>query len=568
MLRKFAGIRFKLSASQTNFYRRLSALPNQTSLDDISNESHASYSFQSHFHAKNLLPQDLHLTPEGCYVEVSEKDIKEYLPEGLAGDLDEEFEFSGNKLWMMRDVGKVLMRLVDEFPTNNKANSLPPKTTNKSTKSFRLPIDVDGLTTRPEWSTAVTKIEYYGNDMNSARITKQFGHVIDEALKSLDENATNVDKQIATMNAIGRPTKILLQGPRGVGKSACLNQMVIHARRNGWLCLFVPKAWDHVHGGSFIEPCRTSAGEGLFDNVFVTVSMLRSFWKAHRKILSQQPIQNKSVLDKFNPYLNSFREAWARVRAMGSRQSQTFIQTRAIVEDEDNFPDEDEIDADVLEGFDFDTFQPKTLEDLIILGVAFRDLAGLLTIDLIEELKLIENIPVLIVIDQYNTWVGASGYQFENKPVMASQLCVPKALSSISKYKNQTDSWNLKNGLVVCAVSCKHPEGRKDNLLNKSHSIPITIHVPVYSKIEFLAAVKYYMHQNRMEDIFTTQELLAFRSHCASSPRLVKDELIPFLLPLAFEKYPGDFLLQPRMKGELAALEANNANKGNDDSDE
>jgi hypothetical protein len=29
---------------------------------------------------------------------------------------------------------------------------------------------------------------------------------------------------------------------------------VLHARKNGWLCLFIPRGWDQVQLGSYIQP--------------------------------------------------------------------------------------------------------------------------------------------------------------------------------------------------------------------------------------------------------------------------------------------------------------------------
>lgn len=29
---------------------------------------------------------------------------------------------------------------------------------------------------------------------------------------------------------------------------------MLHARKNGWLCLFIPRGWDQVQLGSYIQP--------------------------------------------------------------------------------------------------------------------------------------------------------------------------------------------------------------------------------------------------------------------------------------------------------------------------
>lgn len=46
---------------------------------------------------------------------------------------------------------------------------------------------------------------------------------------------------------------------------------------------------------------------------------------------------------------------------------------RAIIQDEDNMPNQDTLDAIILKGFDFFNMSFETLNDLILFAVAFRD---------------------------------------------------------------------------------------------------------------------------------------------------------------------------------------------------
>lgn len=50
-------------------------------------------------------------------------------------------------------------------------------------------------------------------------------------------------------------------------------------------------------------------------------------------------------------------------------------------------------------------------------GVAFHDLAGSVFIDLVSELKEVESIPIMIAIDNYNTWEVPSVYSYELKSI-------------------------------------------------------------------------------------------------------------------------------------------------------
>ncbi len=214
--------------------------------------------------------------------------------------------------------------------------------------------------------------------------------------------------------------------------------MVLHARQTGWLCLFIPKGWDQAMRGSFVEPIEplTSTGTQLYDNQEMSVDALRGFWRAHKTQLKTLPVTNARVFDKYLPGLAVFDEAWGRVTSMAGREKMGFAELRAIVEQESALDEsQDEMDADVLQGFDFikkyeeyKSGAPQTLEDLIRFGVAFHQFSGQVFMDLVEEIKGVEAFPVLIAVDQVNAWEGPSAFQIEKQRIHGRQLCVPHAL--------------------------------------------------------------------------------------------------------------------------------------------
>ena len=186
------------------------------------------------------------------------------------------------------------------------------------------------------------------------------------------------------------PTKIILAGERGTGKSTVLSQIVYLARSRGWLCFFIPKGWDHVQSGSYVEPVTTNSGEIKFDNVFLSVDALRGFWHAHNSILKKIPIANKAALSKYTGDIARFKDAWNQTKTIAGRENISFVSTRQIIEDSDAVDSEDEKDEKILGDFDFANMKLETLNDLVTFGIAFRDLAGLVVIDVIEELKNLE----------------------------------------------------------------------------------------------------------------------------------------------------------------------------------
>lgn len=277
--------------------------------------------------------------------------------------------------------------------------------------------------------------------------------------------------------------------------------------------------------------------ESLYDNPDMSTATLRSFWKAHVDILATLPLQNASVLEKYASGLAQFRDEWQRARMLPGRENMSFRKLREIIEAEEEFDEEeDALDHEILQGFDFVNFEVKTLKDLVQLGIAFHKFSGLAFMDLVAELREVESVPVLVVVDQYNVWEARSAFFFREKPVFGKQLCVPNALQFISKNKVETTSWTLKNGFCVAATSFRHSEGRGVNYENSKSSIPLTITVPQYTATEYLSAVRRYLKAAGLEDDITVNELLAFRMHTASNPRLVRHQTIPYLFPLAAEK--------------------------------
>jgi hypothetical protein len=83
--------------------------------------------------------------------------------------------------------------------------------------------------------------------------------------------------------------------------------------------------------------------------------------------------------------------------------------------------------------------------------VALRELSGSLFIDLVAELRALDDpsMPVLFAVDQYNTWEVPSAYSYNNQQLLGKQLCVPHALNFLSAKKAETAAWTMKNGVCI-----------------------------------------------------------------------------------------------------------------------
>lgn len=86
-----------------------------------------------------------------------------------------------------------------------------------------------------------------------------------------------------------------------------------------------------------------------------------------------------------------------------------------------------------------------------LLGVALRELSGSLFIDLVNELKVLNNpnMPVLIAVDEYNTWELPSAFAYNNQAIHAKQLCVPHILNFLTPRQADSENWSLANGMCI-----------------------------------------------------------------------------------------------------------------------
>ena len=103
----------------------------------------------------------------------------------------------------------------------------------------------------------------------------------------------------------------------------------------------------------------------------------------------------------------------------------------------------------------------------------------------------------------------------------------------------------MKNGICICATSARYSEGRNVTYDEYKHSIPFKVTVPSYSQIEFFSSVIHYMNSFKIQEDLSMQEVLGFRIHSASNPKLMRKEAIPYFLPLAMDKGESDFMLSP-----------------------
>lgn len=191
-------------SSHANAMRQFSDLNNiRANIDThgvFSTEFQTTGQFQNLFNSSSS--SNIQEVREGGYIE--DKQIDTLLPEGVAGDMSNEFLTSGKTSWMVRDGGKLLCRLIDEYSAAG----------NKGAKRQKQPqnlvplLDIAGLTDRKEWSTAQLSVKHFGKELYEPSPVVQNGFEVTQGQGSRVEKCM---EQISKIDG-GVPAQIMLLG--------------------------------------------------------------------------------------------------------------------------------------------------------------------------------------------------------------------------------------------------------------------------------------------------------------------------------------------------------------------
>ncbi|KAE8039371.1 hypothetical protein FH972_011791 [Carpinus fangiana] len=228
---------------------------------------------------------------------------------------------------------------------------------------------------------------------------------------------------------------------KGVGKSIALAMLVHCARDEGWLVFYVPRGREWTHGGFFYKNPDT----GLWDT---PLQATNDFLKWNESHLKQLPCQIS------DPIPLSEGAGVGRLK-----------------------------DADSMampEG--------STLYDLVNTGIKYSQAAVAVVVRLRRELSLVKRIPVLIAIDQYNSWFTFSEYEEavtlrSRRPVHARELAMVNAFRSM-----------MHDDMMVGAFSHSTAVGK---LRQDLPDVPenARLYVPRYTLDEAATVCHYYLRQ-------------------------------------------------------------------------
>lgn len=273
----------------------------------------------------------------------------------------------------------------------------------------------------------------------------------------LRDNFRQIADPSVVINATApKPRKqIVLDGPVSCGKSITLAMLVYWARKEGWLVLYVPKGRDWTHGGLFYRNLRT----GLWDT----------------------PIQAANILRDFLKYNKSYLQGLAC----------NIHEPIPLGEGAGVGPPKGSNEMLISEGM--------TLCQLVEAGINNTYATVGVVVRLREELSKVTSIPVLIAIDQYNSWFTFADYE---EPVTV-RSCMPvhaRELSTVNAFRSM-----MHEDMMVGAFSHSTAVGK---LRVELPDVPIDarLNLPRYNLDEAATVCHYYLRQRLVKrDAFSEE---------------------------------------------------------------
>lgn len=235
-----------------------------------------------------------------------------------------------------------------------------------------------------------------------------------------------------------KPKKhILLDGPVGSGKSVAVAMLVQWARARGWLVFYIPSGRGWTHGSLYYKQ-----ETGLVETPVTAQMALEGFLKSHSELLDTLPC---NIADPV-----PLGEGAGVPRVRGPQE--------------------------------FTLPQGATLKQLVEKGLSMSHAGVGTVVRLRKELSLVKDVPVLIAIDDYNSWFVFSEYGMRaKKPIHAHQLEMVRAFRPMAGSKE----------MMVTAFSHSNAVGKLPLHLPE---VPkgVRLDFPRYSPVEASTALQYY----------------------------------------------------------------------------
>ncbi|KAL5991778.1 hypothetical protein ACLOJK_012689 [Asimina triloba] len=215
------------------------------------------------------------------------------------------------------------------------------------------------------------------------KMTERSAMLVRQSFLDLRDNFRRVVDPPLYANNKGQKVRkqIVLDGPISCGKSITLAMLVHWARSEGWLVFYVPNGKEWTHGGLFYKQPQTGLwdtpvqGANILQDELIgaedCICCLQDFLKCNESLLRQLPCR---IFDPI-PLGEGAGAGWMKG-----------VDSMAMPEG-------------------------STLFDLIQTGLKYTHAAVGVVVRLRVELSLVKDVPVLIAVDQYNSWFTFSSYE-------------------------------------------------------------------------------------------------------------------------------------------------------------
>lgn len=220
-----------------------------------------------------------------------------------------------------------------------------------------------------------------------------------DLIGAIAANLPDADKALLPAVCVAPPgyaaqSVILIDGPRGCGKSGLLNHAVHWARSAGFLVVFVPSAWKWLDGNGFSE--RYPGDISRIHQPDYAMHFCATFAANDNERLDKIAIVGGPKLDLVYKYTHARAKSLSELARIGSEMREAA------------------------------TFVAELLLESVIAGAGTQ--------------------PVLFAIDEANAFFGDSLYKVDFKPVRSDNVVM-------GAHFKRLVTKGMKNGLVVAATS-------------------------------------------------------------------------------------------------------------------
>jgi len=268
-------------------------------------------------------------------------------------------------------------------------------------------------------------------------------------------------------NFFGFNSGAMLYGARGAGKSGTLMYSAMWAYKNDWIVVIPPSGYEMTQTNS---PLRRHHDSGLYLHLDLTHEFLKSFKTTNEALIKNIPV-NLSLYGKYNSAgihdneVNPNPVFYIEERKVMSNDWEQFVTEEEKLLEKDEQRELDIRLSQVLP-------QPKTLLDIVNMGIEKKLLGVNALFELMEQLYNLESHKVLVVVDDYNWFFRPSAYpSFRYANIKGLDATIPAYHMSLCRAFMKFDGHKIKNGFKLTASGHKQ--------LYKHTFTPSHINMPV-----------------------------------------------------------------------------------------